>query len=100
MGLCTGVNTSNSGVGIVPTINEEVDEDKVEVPRKLDSDLGDAPYWSNGTIATDVESYMLSVIATFSNIDGLHSIPLYGFSRGISEFVQEGYDTLNLAIIL
>ena len=55
-------------------------------------DFGDAPYWSNGTIATDVESYMLSVIATFSNTDRLRSIPQYGFSRGISEFKQEEYD--------
>ena len=88
MGICTSVNTSNSGVGIVPIIDEEAEEDKVEVPRELDSNFGDAPCWSNGTIANDVESYMLSVIATFSNMDGLHSTPQYRFSRGISKFKQ------------
>ena len=41
----------------------------------------------------DVESYMLSVIAKFSNRDGQHSTPQYGFSRGISKFKLEGYNT-------
>ena len=68
VGVCGGVSTSNSGVGIVPTINEEADEDKVEVPCEFDSNFGDAPYWNNGTTATNVESYILSVIATFSNM--------------------------------
>ena len=92
MGICAGVNTSNSGVEIVPTIDEEAEEDKIEVPQELDSDFGDTPYWSNGTIATNVESYMLSAIATFSSMDGLRSTPQYGFSKGIIEFKQEGYD--------
>ena len=35
---------------------------------------------------------MLNVIATFSNMDGLHSTPQYGFSRGISEFKEIGYN--------
>ena len=55
MGVCAGVNTLNSVVGKEPTTNEDADKNKVEVPRGLDSDyFGDAPYWSNGTIATDV----------------------------------------------
>ena len=36
---------------------------------------------------------MLSIIATFTNRDGLRSTPQYEFSRGISEFKQEGYNT-------
>ena len=69
MGVCTGVCTSNLGVGNGPTVDEEAEKGKVEVPWELNFDFGEAPYWCNGTIATDVESYMLSVIATFSNMD-------------------------------
>ena len=75
-----------------PTIDEEGDEDKVKVPCELDSDFGNAPYWSNGTILTDMNSYMLSIIATFSNMDRLCFTPQYGFNRGISEFKEEWYD--------
>ena len=38
---------------------------------------------------------MLSVIATYSNVDGLHglrSTPQYGFNIGISKFGKAGYD--------
>ena len=56
MDICASVNISNSGVGIVPTIDEEAEEDKVEVPWELDSNFGDALYWSNRTTASDVES--------------------------------------------
>ena len=75
VGVCAGVSTSNSGVGKGPTTDEEADKDKVEVPQELDSDFGDASYWSNGTISPDMDSYMLSVIAMFSNMDGLRSTP-------------------------
>ena len=80
VGVYTNVNTSNPGVGIVLTIDEEAEGDKVEVPWGLDSNFGKAPYWRNGTIGTDTESYILSVIATFSNMGGLCSTPQYGFS--------------------
>ena len=33
VGICANVNTSNPGVGSVQTINEGVEEDKVEVPQ-------------------------------------------------------------------
>ena len=71
------VNTSNSGVGIVPTTDKEVEIDKIEVPRGLDLKFVEAPYWSDRTIGTDAESYLLRVIGTFSNIGGLHSTPQY-----------------------
>ena len=74
VGISAGINTSNSGVGIVPTIDKEAEERKVELPWELDSNFGDALYWNNGTTANDVESYMLSVIAT---MDGLRSTPQY-----------------------
>ena len=91
VGVCANVDTSNSGVGIVPTIDENVEEDKIEVSWGFDSNFGEAPYWRDGTIVTDIEN-MLSVIATFSNMDGLRSTPQYGFSKGISQFKEEGYD--------
>ena len=58
-------------------------------------DFGDVPYWNNGTIATDAESYMLSVITTYSTMDRLHGLqltPQYGFVREMKEFEQVGYD--------
>ena len=73
VGVCTNINTLNSGVGKGPTINEDTEEGKFEMPQGLDLDFGDAPYWSNGIIAKNVESYMLSVIATFSNMNRLRS---------------------------
>ena len=98
-------STSNSGVRVpvsYDTSNSEVNdkstlgEEGVNVPfYGLDSDFGDAPYWNNGTIITNSESYILSVIATFSNVDGLHrlrSTPQYRFSRGMKEFGKAGYD--------
>ena len=42
-GVCADVSTSNSGVGMLPTINEEVGKDKVEVPRELDSNFWGCP---------------------------------------------------------
>ena len=71
---------------------DEADKNKVDVPQGLDSDFGVAPYWSNGTIATNAKFYLLSVIATFSNMDGLRFSLQYGFSKGMTEFKQEGYD--------
>ena len=53
------------------------------------------PFWANGTIGSKTELYMLSVITTYNNIDGLHglrSTPQYGFNRGMKEFGQAGYD--------
>ena len=90
--VCASVNTLDSGVGKGPIINEDAGEDKVEVPWDSNLDFGEVLYWSNGTIVTDVESYMFSAIVKFSNMDGLWSIPQYGFNRGISKFKQEGYD--------
>ena len=77
-------------MGIVPTIDEEAKGDKVEVPWGFDSNFGEAPYLHSGTIETDAKSYMLSVITRFSNMDGLRSTPQNEFSRGISEFIEEG----------
>ena len=46
-------NDDNNGTALV--------EAGVNVPyNELASDFGDAPYWNNGTIATNGESYMLS----------------------------------------
>ena len=79
---------SNSGVGIESA-------DKVDVPQGLDSSFGNAPYQSNGTIATNAEFYMLNVITVYSNImDEIHSIPQYGFSKCITDFNQEGYNVI------
>ena len=82
---------SNSGVS-----GESNEDTGVNVPfYGLDSDFGDAPYWNNGTITTDNKSCMLSVIATYSNIDGLHGLqltPQYGFSRRMKEFGEAGYN--------
>lgn len=69
----------NSGVGAE---EEEKFADKVDTPQDLYSDFGSAPYWNNKTIATDTECYMISVIATYSNRDGIRSTPQYSFSRG------------------
>ena len=44
VGIYAGVKTSHSGVGIVLTIEEEVEENKIEIPRELDSYFEDAPY--------------------------------------------------------
>ena len=55
VGVYTDVNTSDSGAGMEPTTNNNADVNRVDVPRELYSDFGDAPYWSNGTIVTDVE---------------------------------------------
>ena len=35
---------------------------------------------------------MLSVIASFNNMDGLGSTPQYAFSKGMIKFKQEEYD--------
>lgn len=43
-GVCANVNTPNSGVGIVPTIDKKAEEDKIEIPQELDSNFGEAPY--------------------------------------------------------
>ena len=94
VGVCANINTSNPGVGIVPTIDEEAEQNEVKVPQGLDSNFDEAPYWRNETIETDLESYMLSVNATFRNMDGLRSTPQYGFSRGISKFKKERYDDI------
>ena len=54
----------------------------------------DGPYWSNSTLESKADLYMLSAITTYSNIDGLHglrSTPEYGFNRGMQEFRKEGY---------
>ena len=86
-------NNNNNGIDDDDVDNATPVEAGVNVPyNKLSSDFGDAPYWNNGTIATDGESYMLSAIATYSNMDGLWSTPQYGFNRGISEFGKAGYD--------
>ena len=56
----------------IPGVNDDAAsvEAGVNVPfNELASDFGDAPYWNNGTITSDGVSYMLSVIATFSNMD-------------------------------
>ena len=36
---------------------------------------------------------MFSVIAMYSNMDGLQSTPKYGFIIGMTEFKQKGYNT-------
>ena len=86
-GVCADINTLNSGVGKEFTTNENTDVNTVDVPQELESDFGDAPYWTNGT---NLESYMLSVISTYSNMDRFWSTPQYGFSRGMTEFKQKG----------
>ena len=95
MGVCANVNTQNLKVGKGPTINENATKNKVDVPQGLDSDLGDTQYWSNGTIANDEESYMLSVVAIYSNMYGLWSTPQYDYSRGMTKFKQERYDAIS-----
>ena len=66
-------DTPNSGVSTDD--GSASGEEGVNIPvYGLDSDFGVAPYWNNGTITSDGESYMLSVIATFSNMDGLHGL--------------------------
>ena len=88
-------STLNSGVG---RDDESVNgtEDVIRVPLYgIDSNFGDTPYWNNGTVATDAELYMLSVITTYNNIEGLHglrSTPKYSFNWGMKEFEQAGYD--------
>ena len=58
-------------------------QEKKTKPRanELDSTL-DGTYWSNGTVGSKTDLYMLSAITTYKNIDGLHglrSTPQYGF---------------------
>ena len=48
-------------------------------PNKLtsiveDSKNLDGPYWSNGTLESKADLYMLSAITTYGNIDGLHGL--------------------------
>lgn len=65
-------------------------EDVTRVPMYgIDSDFGDVPYWNNGTVATDAELYILSMITRYNIIEGLHllrSTPQYGFHRKMKEF--------------
>ena len=77
--------------------DESVDEtEKQAKPRlnEIDSTL-DGLYWSNETVGTKTELYMLSTNTTYNNIDVLYSLrstPQYGFNRGMNEFGQEGYN--------
>ena len=88
-------STSNSGVS--GNNDDSVDETEEEAkPRsnELNSTL-DGTYWSNGTVGTKTDLYMLSAITMYNNIEGLHdlhSTPQYGFNRGMKEFGQEGYN--------
>lgn len=70
---------------------KETSTDEADTPHKLGSDFRNAPYWNNRTIAAEAECYMLSVSATYSNIDGFRSTPQYS-STGLKEFRKEGYD--------
>jgi hypothetical protein len=53
----------------------------------LDSDLG--PYW---TLTQSSQAYVLSTIASYSNIEASKSTPQYGFNRGLKEFGTVGYE--------
>ena len=94
MGVPVDDSTSNYYLGVDDeSVNGESTGANVPFYR-LDLDFEDASYWNNGTVVTSTELYMLSVIATYSNMDGLNglwSTPQYGFSRGMKEFGQVGY---------
>ena len=91
------VDDSTSNLGVNDNNDESVDEIEEEAkPRLNEIDFTlDGPYWSNGTVETKTDLYMLGAITRYNNIDGLHglcSTPQYGFNRGMKEFGQKGYD--------
>jgi hypothetical protein len=66
--------------------NENNNED-VDTPRELESDLG--PYWALAQLA---QAYVLNTIASYSNIKASKSTPHYGFNSGLKEFGSLGYE--------
>ena len=67
---------------------------------ELDSTL-DRTYWSNGTVGTKTDLYMLSAITTYKNIDGLHgflSAPQCGYDATVSELSDNliGMDAVDM----
>ena len=91
------VDDSTSNLGVNDDNDESVDEtEKQAKPRldEIDSTL-DGLYWSNETVGTKTDLYMLSTNTTYNNIDVLYSLcstPQYGFNRGMNKFGQEGYN--------
>ena len=90
------VTISNSGV---EEENDDNESTKLEEQAQVcsneliaimdDTANFDGPYWANGTIGSKTEAYVLSVITTYNNNDGLHglrSTPQYSFNRGMKEF--------------
>ena len=66
-----------------------MDATTVEVPRGLDDNLG--AYWYHGTIITDNKQYVLAAIES-NNKPILRATPQYGFTRGMNEFGDLGYE--------
>ena len=90
-------DTSKSGV------NDDNDESAEETDERAklcanelnsvieDTENLDGPYWSNGTLGSKTDLYMLSAITTYNNIDSLYSLratPQYEFNRGMKDFGQ------------
>jgi hypothetical protein len=66
---------------------DENEEEDVDTPRELESDLG--PYWA---LSQSAQAYVLNTIASYSNIEASKSTPQYGFNRGLKEFGSLGYE--------
>jgi hypothetical protein len=66
---------------------DENEEEDVDTPRELESDLG--PYWA---LAQSAQAYVLNTIASYSNIEASKSTPQNGFNRGLKEFGSLGYE--------
>ena len=89
-------DTSKSGVNDDNDESNETDERAKIRANELNSIIEDTenldgPYWANSTLGSKTDLYMLSAIATYNNIDGLHglrSTPQYGLNRGMKEFGQ------------
>ena len=66
--------TSNSGVN--DDNDESADKTQEETkPRENELDFTlDGTYWSNGTVGSKTDLYMLSAITTYNNVDGLHGL--------------------------
>ena len=80
------VNNTTSNSGVNDDEDESADETEEEAKlraNELNSTLN-RTYWSNGTVGSKTDLYMLSTITTYNNIDGLHglrSTPQYGFNK-------------------
>jgi hypothetical protein len=89
-GETSGNNNTKVGVSEAVDNKKDTTEDTDNdgpIPKELESDLG--PYW---TLAQSSKAYVLSTIASYSNIEASKCTPQYGFNQGLKEFETVGYE--------